>query len=79
MKITINDLQYIGPVYRDTAIRQLREPLLIAFDIYKTNIVYGIATETEEQHQKILTWYNKLLDKEEEALQNIPEEIKYFL
>jgi ABC-type Fe3+-hydroxamate transport system substrate-binding protein len=79
MKITIDDLQYIGPVYRDAAIRQLREPLLTAFDKYKTNIVYGIKVENEEQHQKILNWYQQLLDKEEEALQNIPEEIKYFL
>ena len=39
------------------ALRRLREPLLKAFDIYKSNVYYGVINETEEEHQQILNWY----------------------
>ena len=53
MKISCKDLENIGPKYRNVAIRQLRKPLLKAFDIYKANLYYGIEKETEEESQKM--------------------------
>lgn len=78
-KINYEDLEFIGPVYKDIAIRQLREPLLKAFDIYKINVFYGIEKETEEERKKILDWYQSLLDKEDFTLKEIPEKIKKYL
>lgn len=63
----------------NSIIRQLRKPLLEAFDIYKTNIAYGIEAETDEEKEHILTWYNNLLDKNVEALRNIPNKILRYL
>ena len=33
--------------------RILRQPLLTAFDKYKTNVVYGIELETQEERTKL--------------------------
>lgn len=63
----------------NSIIRQLRKPLLEAFDIYKTNIAYGIEVETDEEKERILAWYNNLLDKNVEALRNIPNKILRYL
>lgn len=60
-------------------LRNEREPLLIAFDKYKTNVNYGIAIETEETRKIIIEWYNKMLDLDKTAFNNIPIEIKYYL
>lgn len=54
-----------------------REPLLRAFDVYKSNVAYGIETDTN--HNVIVTWYQALLNLKEEAFDNIPEEIKRYL
>ena len=56
-------------------LRKKREPLLKAFDVYKSNIEYGIETETEEQHETILAWYKKALALDESALNNVPSMI----
>jgi hypothetical protein len=42
--------------------RESRVPVLKAFDIYKSNVAYGIETETPEQHQSIEEWYQSWLD-----------------
>lgn len=63
----------------NSIIRQLRKPLLEAFDIYKTNIAYGIEVETDEEKEHILAWYNNLLDKNVDALRNIPNRILRYL
>lgn len=66
--------------------RQMREPLLKAFDIYKTNVSYGIETESETERDEILAWYNALLNLPSEVTTNgeitlpeTPEKIKYYL
>lgn len=79
MKITVKDLDKVGKTYKDTAIRQLREPLLKAFDIYKSNINYGVETETEEERNEIISWYKDLLDKKVSALENVPLKIQRYL
>lgn len=79
MKITAQDISKLGVKYKDVGIRQLREPLLKAFDIYKSNIAYGVETETETERTEIMLWYQDLLDKKETALINIPTKIKRYL
>ena len=43
-------------------LRQKREILFKAFDIYKTNVSVGIEKPTEEQWQKIVKWYTDCKD-----------------
>lgn len=56
-------------------LRHRRIKLLKMFDIYKTNVNYGIIKETEEDNNTILKWYQNILDLQEEAFNNVPEEI----
>ena len=65
--------------HADNAKRQLRKPILEAFDSYKTSVQYGDAAETQEEHEKVLQWKQSLLNLETEAFKNIPEKIKYYL
>jgi hypothetical protein len=63
-------------------LRKLREPLLIAFDKYKSNVNYGIEVESDEQRAKIIEWYNAIKDLDENCIvkeENIPERIQYYL
>lgn len=79
MKLTVKDLNKVGDLYREVAIRQLRKPLLEAFDIYKSNINYGVEIETVNEHNDIMIWYQGLLDKEIWALENIPVKIQRYI
>ena len=60
-------------------LRAMREPLLIAFDKYKSNVNYGVEFEGEEQREEIVKWYNAIKDLDEDAINNVPEKIKYYL
>ena len=60
-------------------LRKKREKLLKAFDIYKSNIMYGIDFETELEHLNVVSWYSLLLDLEEDAFINIPAKIARYL
>ena len=71
-------------------LRALRKPLLQAFDIYKSNVYYGVVTETEEEHAEVLAWYAALLDigdtnakartmTAEGAIQNVPAGVRRYL
>lgn len=59
--------------------RSLRIPILKAFDIYKSNVQYGINIETAEEHTLILEWYEKVLNLEIDSILNIPTQIKKYL
>ena len=72
------------------SLRELRKPLLQAFDIYKSNVYYGVVAETEEEHAEVLAWYAALLDigntnakartmTAEGAIQNVPAGIRRYL
>ena len=76
--ISKNDLNKLG-VYENEGIRQLRKPLLEAFDVYKSNIAYGVESETSTEHLEIIVWYEKLLNKDKDALENIPAKILRYL
>ncbi len=64
-------------------LRNKREPLLEAYDRYKVNVLYGIEkidTLKEQTDKKLIDdWYRKILDLNEEAINNLPEKIKYYL
>lgn len=79
MKFTVADLDKVGLTYKDMAIRQLRKPMLEAFDIYKSNVAYGVETETSFEKEEIMMWYKDLLDKKESALVNVPSKIRRYL
>lgn len=63
-----------NPVYKDT-LRAKRKPLLEAFDIYKSNVNYGLIEETESQKAQIKAWYLSALDLDTQALENVPSEV----
>ena len=58
-------------------LRAERVNILKAFDIYKTNVIYGIEEETHKE--EIMAWYQQILDLEEEAFNNMPEQIQRYL
>lgn len=60
-------------------LRNKREPLLKAFDIYKTNVSYGVYNETIIEHNQIIAWYNAILNLDEEAINNVPNQIARFM
>ena len=60
-------------------LRKQRARLFKAFDIYKTNVKYGIEQESEEQHTEIIVWYQKCLDLDYEAINNPPEKVVRYL
>ncbi len=72
-RITTAHLPYLmGTAVEADAIRQLRKPLLAAFDIYKGNVLYGVITETEAEREAVLAWYQALLAREVWPLSQIP-------
>ena len=60
-------------------LRAKREPLLVAFDKYKSNVNYGVEFESEEDRNIIINWYRELLELNASAFVNIPKRIKYYL
>lgn len=67
---------------RKQELRAMREPLLTAFDKYKSNVNYGVEIEPLDQREKIIKWYNEIKNLNENYIikdENIPERIKYYL
>lgn len=59
--------------------RQLRKPLLKAFDTHKTAVIYEGKTETQDERNSVLAWKQGLLDLQTEAFKSVPEKVKYYL
>ena len=59
-------------------LRSKRARAFKAFDIYKSNVEYGIISETVETKAKIIKWYNACLDLDYIAINNVPSEIKRY-
>ena len=59
--------------------RQIREPILQAFDSYKTSVLYEGKEETKEKKDNILIWKQRLLDLETDSFEKIPDCVKYYL
>lgn len=64
---------------RINALRVKREPLLKAFDIYKSNLLVGALTLPEEEKKAVIDWYNLILDLNEDAINNPPSIIQRYL
>lgn len=60
-------------------LRMKREPLLAAFDIYKSNLIIGAIDVTETEKSEVLEWYHAILDLDETAIQNPPDTVKRYV
>ncbi len=78
-KITENNLKDFEGEFLATAKRTVRNDLLKAFDIYKSNVSYGIIIENDTEKQEIIEWYKNLLDLNDCAFEHIPTRIKKYL
>ena len=65
--------------HNQDVLRQQRAKLFMAFDIYKSNVKYGLITETDEVHQRIASWYLLALDLDYNAITNYPSELDRYL
>lgn len=63
----------------EDAKRQLRKPLLTAYDSHKSTVIYEGKTETVEEKEKVLAWKKSALDLETAAFKDIPKQVKYYL
>lgn len=77
-KITFRDVKtrLTGTNYETDTKRQIRKPLLDAYDIHKGNVNYGTVTESEEEHSKVVKWYKDILDLKDEAFEAIPAKVQ---
>ena len=50
--------------------RGFRKAQFTAFDIYKSNVEYGIEVEDELRRTEILSWYNTMLDFPDQINEN---------
>lgn len=79
-RIDAHDIpRFVGTALEADAIRELRAPLLDAFDIYKTNCIYGIVEESAEQRAKVIEWYNRLLNLDASALTEVPVSVQKYV
>lgn len=60
-------------------LRVKREPLLKAFDIYKSNLIVGAISLPEEEKKAVIAWYNLILGLDEESINNPPSIIQKYL
>ena len=62
-----------------SVLRNQRARLFKAFDIYKSNVEYGVIPETQETHDLITTWYLACLELDYNAITNYPSELEKYL
>ena len=60
-------------------LRQKRARLFKAFDIFMGNTYLGIDKVSEERKNEIITWYQKALDLDANAIDNYPQELEKYL
>ncbi len=77
-EMKIEDANMIGEE-KLTLFRQIRKKQLQAFDIYKTNLFYGLEEETEEEKIAVIDWYNGVLNLNADAIKNIPQKVKKYV
>lgn len=74
--LDVYDANIVDDNYRQY-LRSHRDSLFAAFDIYKTNVFYGI--ENDSDRQLIIEWYQRVLDLDEDAINNPPQKIARYL
>lgn len=76
-------LSSLNETDRLNTLRKEREKLFPAFNIYCTmknaNCLPTTYATNNIEHQAILEWYTQILDLNEEAIFNIPKQVRYFL
>ena len=76
-------LSSLNETDRLNTLRKEREKLFPAFNIYCTmknaNCLPTTYATNDIEHEEILEWYAKILDLDEEAIFNIPKQVRYFL
>ena len=77
-KITPKDIPLLGSK-SDDGIRQLREPLMLALDVYDKNVLRGRITETPEERSAIDDWYQRLCDLDRTALEEVPVKVQKYI
>ena len=83
--ITLSDIDRIVACIpkesADDAKRQLRKPLLQAYDSHKSTVIYENGMESEEEKAIVLAWKKAALDLETSAFreEEIPNSVKYYL
>lgn len=79
-RMNVEDLnRVLGSAIEQDTVRELRAPLLEAFDIYKTNVLYGIESETLTEKESIREWYIALLNLDASALLSVPDKIAKYI
>ena len=74
-----NIVERLPQATADNAKRQLRKPLLTAYDAHKSTVIYENKEETAEEKEQVLAWKQKALDLKTEAFKDIPDSVKYYL
>lgn len=64
--------------------REYRKQTFKAFDIYKSNVQYGLEFETEEERLEMITWYNNMKNFTNQIniinqYPTLPDKIKYYI
>lgn len=65
--------------YKLNMLRIKRKPLLEAFDIYKSNLLVGAISLSDEEQQEVIDWYNLILELDEDAINNPPQVIVRYM
>ncbi|MGL4523504.1 MAG: hypothetical protein ACRCWQ_13210 [Bacilli bacterium] len=60
-------------------LRSQRSPLLLAFDMWKSNVSIGFEEADEELLATVKVWYQGIKDLDTEHLNNVPECIQNYL
>lgn len=78
-KLGAKDANKVYGEERLNLFRTVRKDLLKAFDIYKSNLSFGIEIQSELEITEVKNWYKKLLDLESEAFFTVPCQVKKYL
>ena len=90
--LTVDENDRLAGTSEENAhLKALCKPLVKAFREYCVEVVYGVQTETQDEHDEIVSWYLSLtspimlmtLGAEEtpmqHAIKNVPEKLKAYL
>ncbi len=78
-KLDAKDANNVYGEERLNLFRTVRKDLLKAFDIYKSNVSFGIEIQTDLEMTEVKNWYKNLLDLKSEAFFNVPCKVEKYL
>lgn len=89
LSVDEND-RLIGTSEENAHLQSLCQPLVKAFREYCAEVAYGVQTETQDEHDELVSWYLSLtapvmlmsLDAEtpmEHAIRNVPKKLKSYI